>query len=155
MENTIAFIRGIPPVESFPKEKLVECARTAILEHGDQILQYAGSAGYDPLRQWIAEKHHSNMDEVILGQGSLQLLDFFIHSSLKPGDLVYVEQPTYDRTLTLFKRAGMKLKGFNLTKGVIDLGEVERSLRGGSVPKAFYVIRGLSKSKRCAHATGA
>ena len=140
MENTIAFIRGIPPVESFPKEKLIECARIAILDHGDQILQYAGTAGYDPLRQWIAEKHHAGLDDVILGQGSLQLLDFFIQSCLQPGDLVYVEQPTYDRTLTLFKRASIKLKGFNLTKGVIDLAEVEASLRGGSIPKAFYII---------------
>ena len=140
MENTIAFIRGIPPVESFPKEKLVECARTAILDHGDQILQYAGSAGYDPLRQWIAERHDASPDHVILGQGSLQLLDFFIHACLKPGDLVYVEQPTYDRTLTLFKRAGIQIKGFNLINGVIELGEVEGSLRGGEVPKAFYII---------------
>jgi len=140
MENMIAFIRGIPPAESFPKEKLVECARSAILDHGDQILQYAGSAGYDPLRQWIADKHHTDLDGVILGQGSLQLLDFYIHSNLMPGDLVFVEQPTYDRTLTLFKRAGMNIKGFKLTNGVIDLGEVERSLKGGSIPKAFYVI---------------
>ena len=140
MENTIAFIRGIPPVESFPKEKLVECARSAILTHGDLILQYAGSAGYDPLRQWIADRHHADMDKVILGQGSLQLLDFFIHSNLKPGDLVYVEQPTYDRTLTLFKRAGMVLKGFSLTKGIMNLSEVEESLKGGAVPKAFYII---------------
>jgi len=34
----------------------------------------------------------------------------------------------------------MRLKGFDLTKGVIDLGEVERSLKDGSIPKAFYVI---------------
>ena len=140
MEKTITFIRGIPPVESFPKEKLVECAKKAILDHGDLILQYAGSAGYDPLRQWIADKHQSGLEHVILGQGSLQLLDFFIHSCLKPGDLIFVEQPTYDRTLTLFKRAGMRIKVFNLTKGVIEIEEVERALKGGSIPKAFYVI---------------
>jgi DNA-binding transcriptional MocR family regulator len=140
MENTIAFIRGIPPVESFPKEKLVECARAAILNHGDQILQYAGAAGYDPLRQWIADRHQAVLDGVILGQGSLQLLDFYIHSCLKPGDKVYVEQPTYDRTLTLFKRAGMQIKGFDLIKGVINPLEVEQSLNSGVIPKAFYVI---------------
>ncbi len=140
MQKTIAFIRGIPPVESFPKEKLVACARTVILEHGDTILQYAGASGYAPLRQWIADRHQSDPDRVILGQGSLQLLDFFIHACLLPGDLVFVEQPTYDRTLTLFLRAGMKVKGFPLTKGVIDLGEVEESLKSGFVPKAFYLI---------------
>ena len=140
MEKTIAFIRGIPPIESFPKEKLVECARTAILNHGDLILQYAGAAGYDPLRDWIADKHQVGIDSVILGQGSLQLLDFFIHSCLTPGDLIYVEQPTYDRSLTLFKRAGMRMKGFDLTNGRMDLDAVENSLHNGEVPKAFYVI---------------
>lgn len=140
MEEMIAFNRGIPPVESFPKEKLVECARAAILNNGDLILQYAGAAGYDPLRYWIADKHQSDLGSVILGQGSLQLLDFFIHSTLKPGDLVYVEQPTYDRTLTLFRRAGVQVRGFNLINGVIDLADVEDSLKKGAVPKAFYVI---------------
>ena len=140
MEKTIAFIRGIPPVESFPKEKLIECSKNAILNHGDLILQYAGAAGYDPLRQWIADRHQVDLNGVILGQGSLQLLDFFIHSCLKPGDLVYVEQPTYDRALTLFKRAGMQVKGFNLINGVIDLEAVEDSLNTGELPKAFYVI---------------
>ena len=140
MEKTIAFIRGIPPAESFPKEKLVECARTAILQHGDLILQYAGAAGFDPLREWIADKHQVGINSVILGQGSLQLLDFFIHSCLTPGDLIFVEQPTYDRSLKLFERAGMRLKGFTLTKGRMDLGAIEDALHGGAVPKAFYVI---------------
>jgi 2-aminoadipate transaminase len=140
MQNTIAFIRGVPPKESFPKEKLVECARTAILEDGDVTLQYADAAGYDPLRNWIADKHQVGIESVILGQGSLQLLDFFIHSCLKPGDLIYVEQPTYDRSLTLFNRAGMRVKGFDLIKGKINLDAVEDSLKNGDVPKAFYVI---------------
>ena len=140
MEKPIAFIRGIPPVESFPKEKLVECARNAILSHSDLILQYGGAAGYDPLREWIADKHQVGMDSVILGQGSLQLLDFFIHSCLTPGDLIFIEQPTYDRSLTLFKRAGMQVRGFNLTNGKMDLDMVEDTLHSGAVPKAFYVI---------------
>jgi 2-aminoadipate transaminase len=140
MQKTIAFIRGIPPAESFPKEKLVECAKSAILNHGDLILQYADAAGYDPLREWIAEKQQVNIKNVILGQGSLQLLDFFIHSCLIPGDLVFVEQPTYDRSLTLFKRSGVRVKGFDLMNGAIDLKAVEDVLLKGVVPKAFYVI---------------
>ena len=75
-----------------------------------------------------------------MGQGSLQLLDFFIHACLKPGDLVFVEQPTYDRTLTLFKRAGIQLEGFNLVDGKMDFSVIEKSLRAGAAPKAFYVI---------------
>ena len=57
MEKTIAFVRGIPPAESFPKEKLIECAKDAILKQGDLILQYGNGSGYTPLQRWIADKH--------------------------------------------------------------------------------------------------
>jgi 2-aminoadipate transaminase len=140
MKKAIAFVRGIPPAESFPKEKLIECAKTAILNQGDFILQYGNSAGYPPLVRWIADKHQVSTESVILGQGSLQLLDYFIHSNLNSGDLIFIEQPTYDRSLNLFKRAGMQLKGFNLRNGKMNLDEIETSLKVGKIPKAFYII---------------
>jgi 2-aminoadipate transaminase len=140
MKKTIAFVRGIPPVESFPKEKLVECAKNAIINQGDLILQYGNAAGYMPLVKWVAEKHQVKLENVIMGQGSLQVLDFFIHSCLYPGDLVFIEQPTYDRSLNLFKRAGMSLKGFHLKNGKMELDDVEASLRNGEIPKVFYMI---------------
>ena len=140
MEKIISFTRGIPPDESFPKEKLAECASTAILKNGSQTLQYASAAGYEPLRDWIAEECKTAREKVLIGQGSILLLDFFIHSNLNPNDLVFVEQPSYDRSLTLFKRAGIRLKGFSLVNGEIDMDEVEAALSSGLRPKAFYVI---------------
>jgi 2-aminoadipate transaminase len=140
MHTIIAFVRGIPPVESFPKEKLVECAKNAILNQGDLILQYGNASGYNPLVKWIADKHQVKPENVILGQGSLQILDFFIHTYLNNGDLIFIEQPTYDRSLNLFKRAGMLLKGFDLQDGKMDIDVIEASLRAGKIPKAFYLI---------------
>lgn len=140
MKKIISFTRGIPPDESFPKKQLAECARKAILQTGGQTLQYASASGFEPLREWIAEKHKTKRENVLIGQGSLQLLDFFIRSNLNPNDLVFVEQPSYDRSLTLFKRAGIQLKGFPLVNGEIDLNEVEDALQKGFHPKAFYII---------------
>ncbi len=140
MSDIIAFNRGVPPSESFTKEELVKSARNVILNEGDQILQYGSAMGYMPLREWIAEKFHAGTDQVIISQGSLQLLDTFIKTSLQPGGVVFIEQPIYDRVLTLFKRAKADLNGFFIQDGSVDLDEIESVLKKGFKPKAFYVI---------------
>lgn len=140
MADFIAFNRGVPPPESFPKEELVISARNAILNEGDQILQYGGAMGFLPLREWIADNFGTLPEQVIIGQGSLQLLDTFIKTSILPDEHVFIEQPVYDRVLTLFKRGGVNLSGFMLRGGSMDLGEIESRLKTGIVPRAFYVI---------------
>lgn len=140
MAELIAFNRGVPPPESFPKEELVTSARNVILNEGDQILQYGGSMGYLPLREWIADNFDTQPDRVIVGQGSLQLLDTLIKTSLLPGGHVFIEQPIYDRVLTLFKRGGAEIHGFMLREGSVDLGEIELVLKKGVIPAMFYVI---------------
>lgn len=140
MADYIAFNRGVPPPESFPTEELVISARNAILNEGDQILQYGGAMGFLPLREWIADNFGTQPEQVIVGQGSLQLLDTFIKTSILPGEHVFIEQPIYDRVLTLFKRGGVNLNGFMLRGGSMDLGEVKSQLKKGIVPRAFYVI---------------
>jgi len=136
----ITFTRGVPPAISFPNEELIECTRQVIREHSAKILQYGSAAGYEPLREYIAQQNSVNVEQVVIGQGSLQLLDLLCRVSLSGGDLVFVEQPTYDRTLTIFKRAKAELRGFVLTTGQINIEEVKRLLEKGLIPKYFYVI---------------
>jgi len=140
MPELIAFNRGVPPPESFPKEELVTSARNVILKEGDQILQYGGSMGYLPLREWIAGNFGTQTDQVIVGQGSLQLLDTLIKTTIQPGSHVFIEQPIYDRVLTLFKRGDAAIHGFMLRDGSMDLSEIESELIKGVIPLAFYVI---------------
>ena len=140
VDKVISFKRGVPPAESFPNDELIECTRQVINKHSAHILQYGGAAGYGPLREYIAQKNCVDVEQVIVGQGSLQLLDFLCRISLTKGDTVFVEQPTYDRTLSIFKRANAELQGFPLNNGQIDIREVETSLKKGTNPKYFYVI---------------
>ncbi len=140
MKNIIAFTRGVPPAESFPNEELIECTRQVINEHSAQVLQYGTAAGYEPLREYIARQYSVDIEQVVIGQGSLQLLDLLCRVSLTEEDLVFVEQPTYDRTLTIFKRAKAELRGFRLIAGQINIEEVKASLEKGPTPKYFYVI---------------
>jgi 2-aminoadipate transaminase len=138
--DVIMFTRGVPPAESFPVKKLEECAVTVLERDADCLLQYGQAAGYTPLREWIAGEYHVNVDQVIIGQGSLQLLDTLVRTSLQAGYPVFLEQPTYDRVLTIFKRSGAKLIGINLQDGLLDFQMMESHLKQGELPRYFYLI---------------
>ncbi len=136
----IFFTRGVPPRESIPVNALAECAKAMISEEGVDILQYAPAAGYLPLRAVIAQKKEVSMDRVILGQGSLQILDILLHCLLHPGDAVAVEQPTYDRVLTLMRRAGLCIYPVNLGQDGLDLDNLENKLENGEQIRLIYTI---------------
>jgi DNA-binding transcriptional MocR family regulator len=139
-ETLIKFTRGVPPPESFPNKKLAECASKVLAENSDVILQYGDSRGYTPLRQLIAQEKGISENRVILGQGSLQMVDLCARMMLKPGDLVYVEEPTYDRTITVLKRAGAEIVGFPLEDDGPDVDTIEDRLKSGERPLFFYLI---------------
>ncbi len=139
-QSVIKFTRGVPPPESFPNLALVECTAAAIAEFGPVIQQYNPSRGFLPLRQHLAIEHHTQPERVLLGQGSLQLLDLAARLLLKPGDEVYVEAPTYDRTITSLRRAGARVTGFPLDHDGPDPDQIERQLKAGPPPKLAYFI---------------
>lgn len=140
MTDTIAFTRGVPPPESFPVEKLVQCASAILQREAHVILQYAPAAGYEPLRAWLADHHHCASNQVLIGQGSLQLLDILVRVTLSSQDFVFVEQPSYDRALTIFRRGTVRLRGVPLIKGVLDMDYLEARLISGEIPRYFYLI---------------
>lgn len=139
-QNVIKFTRGVPPTESFPNQALVECTKAVISEFGDVIQQYAPSRGFLPLREIIAAEYGTQPEHVLLGQGSVQLLDLAARLLLKPGDVVFVEAPTYDRTITILRRAGAQVVGFPVNSDGPDPDEIEQRLKSGLRPKLFYLI---------------
>ena len=137
--GVINFTRGVPANESFPLEEVIASAEAALKTAGVAMLQYGPSLGYLPLREWLAEWQGVNVDCVLTGNGSLQLLEFLCLHMLKPGDVVLTEAPTYDRTITLLRRHGAKVVGIALEADGPDIDALERSL-AKQVPKFFYMI---------------
>lgn len=136
----ISFTRGVPDPETFPVDQLVICAEEALYREGKKILQYGGAAGYLPLREWIASQAGVEVNRILMGQGSLQLLDHILRLLVKSGDGVLIEQPTYDRTLTLMRRAGANVRPIDLTEDGIRIEQLETELLHGKRPLLFYLI---------------
>lgn len=139
-ERTINFTRGVPADESFPLEQVAECAAAVITgPYGTQAMQYGKSQGFVPLREWLSARHNVSPERVMLANGSLQFVDFMGLALLEGGDTVFVESPTYDRVLTLFRRHGAHIAGIPLEPDGPDLEALEAELQRRP-PKLFYII---------------
>jgi 2-aminoadipate transaminase len=137
--NTINFTRGVPANESFPIESLAEAAASILQSNGAAMLQYGPSAAFPPLRAWLADWQKVTPEQVLTGNGSLQLIEFLCLHLLRPGDLVFTESPTYDRTLSLLRRHGATVVGIPMEADGPDLDALAQAL-ATRVPKFFYVI---------------
>jgi 2-aminoadipate transaminase len=103
------------------------------------MLQYGPSRGFEPLRQWLAEWQRVDGDRVMTANGSLQLIEFLCLQMITPGDLVFTESPSYDRTLGLLRRHGARVVGIQMEPDGPNIDALESALKKG-VPKFFYLI---------------
>jgi 2-aminoadipate transaminase len=137
--SPINFTRGVPATESFPTEDLVAASGAVLRSHAETVLQYGPALGFRPLREWLASWQKTEVDAVLTGNGSLQLVEFLCLHLLSPGDVVFTESPTYDRTITLLRRHGARVVGIPLEADGPSIASLEEAL-AREVPKLFYVI---------------
>ena len=137
--SAINFTRGMPPVETFPTEALIRAAESALRNDPAVLLQYGRSPGYMPLRELLGGWYGVGPAQVLVGNSSLEIVDFIARTKLGPGKRAFVESPSYDRTITTFRRVGAEVIGIPLLKDGVDLEEMERALKAGP-PALFYTV---------------
>jgi len=138
-ERPILFTRGNPAAEGLPLSEIIDCARTVFQEEGKVLFQYGHYSGYTPLREWIAQRYHVKLEQVLIGNGSMEFLTFIAGILVERGDTVYLEYPSYDRAITAMKRAGADVVGIPLEPDGISIESLRKELEI-SVPKLFYII---------------
>ena len=136
---TISFARGVPAPECLPVDELADCARVALERDGRTILSYGSSSGYEPLREWIADRHGVAPERIFLTNGSLQGF-VFLAQRLAPGKRVLVELPTYDRPLKILRELGSDVELLACDDEGLDPDALEQALRNGPPPAFLYLI---------------
>ncbi len=136
---TISFARGVPAPECLPVEELADCARVALERDGPTILSYGPSSGYQPLREWIADRHGIAAERVFLTNGSLQGF-VFLSQQLASGKRVLAELPTYDRPLKILRELGADVELLHCDDEGLDPDALEQALRSGPPPAFLYLI---------------
>ena len=137
--KSILFTRGVPATESFPSDEIAEAAAAVLRERGASLLQYGPSTGLPFLREWLAEWQRVKPEQVLTGNGSLQLLEFLCLALVSPGDVIVTEAPTYDRTITLLRRHGAEIVGVPLEADGPNLEALEAAVRRRA-PRFVYLI---------------
>jgi DNA-binding transcriptional MocR family regulator len=140
MADTISFARGAPSLDIVDVDGLREAAAAAFAADPGGTTAYGTAVGYVPLREWIAEQHGVEVDQVLVTNGSMQADAFLFETLVAPGDAVIVESPTYDRTLLNLRGRGADIRMIELETDGIDVGALEALLRDGLRPKLAHVI---------------
>jgi 2-aminoadipate transaminase len=102
-------------------------------------LQYGQQQGYAPLRRELAGEYGVSEEEVLIGNGSLQLQDLLSAYLVRPGMVVFTEQPSYDRAIATFRRHEARTIGIPLEEDGIRVERLEAALRR-EVPAFLYLV---------------
>jgi DNA-binding transcriptional MocR family regulator len=140
MPDSISFARGAPSLDIVDLEGLKAAAQAAFTNDPGGLTGYGTAVGYKPLRQWIAERHGVEPEQVIVTNGSMQADAFLFEALVSEGDTVIVEKPTYDRTLLSLKQRGADVRAVELEHDGIDVAALERVLLAGAKPKLAHII---------------
>jgi DNA-binding transcriptional MocR family regulator len=138
--EVISFARGAPSADILPAEAVREAAAKALADDWEKALSYGKGRGHLGLCEWIAgELHGIDSERVMITNGSMEAAALLFRHLLVEGDRVVIEQPTYDRTLLLLRRAGVELVPVPLEEDGIDVDALERELEAGAIRLAHVI----------------
>lgn len=142
----ISFAGGLPAPELFPIEEIKAVNRIVLEEQGAKALQYATTEGYNPLRDWIANRMNLRFgtkfesDNILITHGSQQALDLSGKVFLDQGDIVLCESPTYLAAISAFRAYGCEFIEVPTDNDGMIPDELERILESTKRVKIIYVI---------------
>jgi 2-aminoadipate transaminase len=140
MPDSISFARGAPSLDIVDVDGLKAAAQAAFTNDPGGLTGYGTAVGYKPLRQWIADRHSVEPEQVIVTNGSMQADAFLFDALVSDGDTVIVEKPTYDRTLLSLKSRGADVRAVELERDGLDVAALERVLLAGAKPTLAHII---------------
>jgi DNA-binding transcriptional MocR family regulator len=129
--NTIAFARGVPAPDLIPATQLAEAAARVLADDPVTLLSYGTGGGYGPLRELLGAQHGVAPRQIVVTTGSLHgfllLIEELATTSSGP-PVAIVENPTYDRPLILFERAGWQVEHVRCDADGLDVDELDAAL---------------------------
>ncbi len=141
----ISFAGGLPAPELFPLEEMKSISVRVLDLMGQEALQYSTTEGYQPLRQKIAERMNkvgikADPEHILITSGSQQGLDFSGKVFLNPGDIVFVESPSYLGALNAFKAYQCEFVEIPTDDHGMDMAFLEKALQDYPTGRMIYVI---------------
>ena len=141
-ETLINFGIGMPNPELLPADQLRIAAAEGI---SADFLNYTMGQGNvtfrDTLARFLTSQYGTEIDPTTLyvSGGSLQGIHHICNRFTKPGDLVVVEEPTFNLMMSLFRDHDLEIVWIPLDEEGLDIGKLQTLLQDRS-PKLVYTI---------------
>lgn len=115
-DGVIDLTWGHPDPSALASDVVAAATDAVLTSEGWKALTYGAPAGAMAVREAIAEHdstvdHPIDADEVLITAGSSGALDLVLSLRAVPGDVVFVEQPTYFLALRIFADHGLRIIG--------------------------------------------
>ena len=143
-KDIIHFESGNPSSEMFPFNNFKEAINMALEEDGASIFEYDEGKGSEELREEICtylrqKEIKTHKDNIQIISGAQQGIDIVCKGLINYSDVVFVEEPTYNGALEVFKSRGAKIISIPMLDDGIDIGILKLKLEKIK-PKLIYVM---------------
>ena len=141
-KNLISLAAGLVDSGTLPTEELIELTTQVMRDPACNrlSLNYGDTCGLIALRERVLEHIHEldgvsaadlniNVDNVLLGSGSQQLLYFVSDVLLDPGDIVITEWPTYFVYTSVLTSLGASVRAVEMDEQGMRMDSLEETLR--------------------------
>lgn len=147
--KVISFAAGDPDPNVIPRSLYGDLMKE-LFEREKLIVVYSPTDGIPILKESIAsfmgeyEGVKTDSTRIVVTLGGSQAIDLMGKAVLDPGDIVFVENPSYVNTLLVWKPYGVKLIGIPIDEEGLRTQDLETSLKrlksDGRKVKAIYTI---------------
>ena len=147
--EVVSLAGGMPYVQALPLDELAETAARLVRERGAQVLQYGSGQGDVTLRGQILDVMSdvgisAHPDDIVVTTGSQMALDLVTRVFCDPGDVVFVEAPSYVGALGVFRAYECDIVHVPMDdEGLVPeaLAEaIAQARAAGKKPKMIYTI---------------
>jgi len=142
--NLIAMDAGIADPDHYPKKALADISQELLLSEGNMLLQHGSPQGLLSLRESIvsimkSRGIHSQVENVIVLNGSQQGLDLVSRILLEPGDSIILEEPSFLGAIDVFRTYGVRLVAIPTDGEGMVIDYLEKAIKR-TKPKFIYTI---------------
>lgn len=133
-----------PDPSLFPAEAFRRALNRSFASLGPELLDYGDPQGDPGLREAVAERLRAvgtrvGGDQIVLCQGASQGISLGLRLFAEAGDVVAVEEPTYQNALAAAVGLGLQVVPIPMRREGADLDALDRALARPEV-KLFYTI---------------
>ncbi|MGQ8338352.1 MocR-like pyridoxine biosynthesis transcription factor PdxR [Sunxiuqinia sp. A32] len=156
-KDILDFTQLSPDHHLMPIEDFRKCMNISLKSDGVELLDYAPTLGYPPLRKYLPKilgEHGIQVshEEIALTNGMQNGLELILRLLTNPGDEIITETPTYASLISLTNYLGLSVTSITMNEKGMDLNQLEQQLKKGKARliytmPTFHNPTGISTSQ--------